>query len=159
MYPMTLSWLQWAMLGAFAVFTGGGAAASPSALAPGPVRFAFQVMEDGGAGPAAGDAFMDIGRVSAVASQARSKAIVVTRRIAVRLEGLAPAARVSVALLAEMPGCTVRLDGVTLSPTPRVVDSAQRIGSTVVHRLEISIPASVPAGPLLSSLQWLAETD
>jgi hypothetical protein len=156
---MTSSRLHRLLLLACAVFTGGAGAASPSLLAPEPIRFSFQVIEGGGTGSTAGDAFLDIGRVSASPGRARGKAIVVTRRIAVRLEGMAPTARVSVALLAETPGCTVRLDGVTLSSIPRLVNPVHRVGSTVVHQLEMSIPPGVPAGPLLSNLQWLAETD
>jgi hypothetical protein len=155
---MTPSRLRRLLVLACAVFTG-GASATSSTLAPEPIRFAFQVIEGGGTGSTAGDAFLDIGRVSAGPGRASGRAIVVTRRIAVRLEGLASTARVSVALLAETPGCTVRLDGVPLSSIPRLVNPVHRVGSTVVHQLEMSIPAGVPAGPLLSNLQWLAETD
>jgi len=156
---MTPSRLQWLPVLACAAFTGGAGAAPPSVLAPEPIRFVFQVIEGGGTGSMAGDAFLDIGSVSAGPGRTRGKAIVVTRRIAVRLDGMAPTARVSVALLAETPGCTVRLNGLTLSSVPRLVDPMHRIGSAVVHQLEMSIPAGVPAGPLLSNLQWLAETD
>ncbi|MES3000277.1 MAG: hypothetical protein V4787_06255 [Pseudomonadota bacterium] len=134
-------------------------AAVPSILAPEPIRFSFQVMEGGGAGGSNGDAFMDIGSVSAVGGRAKNRGIVVTRRIAVKLEGVASTAKVSVALLAEMPGCVIRLDGVQLTSIPRLIDPAHRVGSTVMHQLEMSIPAGVPAGPFLGNLQWLADTD
>jgi hypothetical protein len=137
----------------------GAAAAAPTALAPEPIRFAFQVMEGGGVGSPGSDAFLDLGRLSAQAGRGRSPAIVVTRRVALRLDGTASTARVSVALLAETPGATIRLDGVVLSTMPRLVDPVHRVGSTVVHQLEITVPAGVPAGPFLSNLQWLAETD
>lgn len=159
MHTVTPHWLQCLVLGACAVFTAGAGAASASAPAAAPIRFAFQAIDGGGSATAGTDAFLDIGQQSAGSGQARNKSIIVTRRIAVRLEGLAPVARVSVALLAEMPGCTLRLDGITLSSIPRLIDPVHRVGSTVIHQLEISIPAGVPAGPLLSSLQWLADTD
>jgi hypothetical protein len=147
------------LLLALGVCTTGAGAAAPSALAPEPIRFSFQVMEGGGAGGPAGAAFLDIGRVSAAEGRARNRGIVVTRRIAVKLEGVASTAKVSVALLAETPGSIIRLDGIQLTSIPRLIDPVHRVGSTVVHQLEMSIPAGVPAGPFLSNLQWLADTD
>jgi hypothetical protein len=158
---MKPSFIPWMLLFALGVSTPGAdaVAVAPSALAPEPIRFSFRVMEGGGAGGALGDAFLDIGRVSAAESRARSRAIVVTRRIAVKLEGVASTAKVSVALLAETPGCIIRLDGIQLTSMPRLIDPVHRVGSTVMHQLEMSIPAGVPAGPFLSNLQWLADTD
>jgi hypothetical protein len=151
--------LRWQGLLASVLCAAAAAAATPAAIAPEPIRFAFQVMEGGGAGGPSGDAFLDLGRLSAHAARGRGPAIVVTRRLAVRLEGAASSARVSVALLGETPGSTVRLDGVVLSTMPRLIDPVHRVGSAVMHQLEITVPAGVPAGPFLSNLQWLAETD
>jgi hypothetical protein len=144
---------------ASALCAAGAAAATPAALAPEPLRFAFQVLEGQSAGGLAGAALVELGRLSAHAARGRSPGIVVTRRVAVRLEGVASSARVSVALLAETPGSTVRLDGVVLSTLPRLIDPVHRVGSTVVHQLEITVPPGVAAGPFLSNLQWLADTD
>lgn len=107
-----------------------------------------------------GDAFVDFGNVARQAGVGRG--IVVRRRIAVRLDGYpgAPAsARLSVALTVESPGCTVRVDGVTLSPLPRMIDPVHRIGADVVHEIEVTIPTTVPAGTFLSDLQWLAASN
>jgi hypothetical protein len=152
------SFRHWPWLLACALCATAAAAATPSALAPEPIRFAFQVLEGGGTG-GPGDAFVDLGRLSARAVRGRSPAIIVTRRVALRLEGMASTARVSVALLAETPGSTIRLDGIVLSTMPRLVDPVHRVGSTVLHQLEITVPAGVPAGPFLSNLQWIADTD
>ena len=112
-------------------------------------------------GVAAGEAFVDLGTVSARSGDGRG-GIVVRRRVAVRLDagaGGPASARLSVALATETPGCTVRVDGVTLSTLPRVVDPVHRVGTAVVHEIEVTIPASVPAGSFVSDLQWLAESD
>jgi hypothetical protein len=109
---------------------------------------------------AAGDALVHIGSVSARPGAGhRSGAIVVRQRVGLRLDGQYASARVSVALAAETPGCTVRVDGIVLSTIPRVINPVHRVGATVVHEIEMTIPASVPAGPFLSNLQWFAETD
>jgi len=142
-----------------AVLCAAAAAAPPPVLAPNPLRFAFQVLEGVGASSGLGDAFVDLGRMSAHAVRGRGPLIVVTRHVAVRLDGTASSAKVSVALLAETPGTTVSIDGMVLSTIPRLVDPVHRVGSTVTHQLEITIPAGVPAGPYLSNLQWVAETN
>jgi hypothetical protein len=107
-------------------------------------------------------AFLDFGTVSAKAGAARRGGIVVHQRVAVRLDGPpgAPAsARLSVALTEETPGCTVRLDGMTLSTFPRLIDPVHRVGTAAVHEIEVTIPTTVPPGTVLSNLQWLAESD
>jgi hypothetical protein len=107
-------------------------------------------------------AFLDFGRVSAKPGAGRRGGIVVSQRVAVRLDGPPGAptsARLSVALTEETPGCTVRLDGKTLSTFPRLIDPIHRVGSASVHEIEVTIPTNVPAGTVLSNLQWLAESD
>jgi hypothetical protein len=136
-----------------------GAAAAPSMLAPEPIRITFPLIEGGGFGPGGSDAFLDVGHLSAAGSAGHVKAIRITRRVSVKLEGAAATARMSVALLADTPGTTVSVDGATLSTIPRLIDPAHRVGSVVVHQIELTIPAGVPAGPFLNNLQWLAETD
>lgn len=112
--------------------------------------------------PGGGDAFVDLGTLSADRDAGRGRGIVVRRRVAVRLEGGpgAPAvARLSVALATATPGVTVRVDGVTLSTLPRTIDPVHRVGAPVVHEIEVTIPASVPPGTLLSDLHWVAESE
>lgn len=109
---------------------------------------------------AAGDAFVHIGSVSAHPGPGRKNApIVVRQRVGLRLDGQYASARVSVALAVETPGCIVRVDGVTLSTVPRMINPVHRVGATVAHVIEMTIPASVPAGAFLSNLQWFAESD
>lgn len=143
---------------AMPVFAAVPAATSVGAASAVTIRF---VSLDSSTRSAAGsDAFVDFGSVALQTDVGRS--IVVRRRIAVRLDGYpgAPAsARLSVALRAEAPGCTVRVDGVTLSTLPRIIDPVHRIDTDVVHEIEVTIPTTVPAGTFLSDLQWLAASD
>jgi hypothetical protein len=118
--------------------------------------FRFEWLE-GGSGSAGADAHMDLGALSANPASMRAGQIVIRRRVAVRLDGPGPTARLSVALGTEAPGCSVRLDSVALSTIPRVVDAVHRVGTPVVHQLEIAIPRGAPAGSFLTNLQWLAE--
>ncbi len=105
-----------------------------------------------------GDVFVDVGAVSAAYGR-KSAPIKLAQRVGLRLEGSAATARVSVALDSETPGVSVLVDGMPITTIARMIDPAHRMGATVVHRIEITIPAHVSAGNFLSNLQWLAETD
>lgn len=100
---------------------------------------------------------LDIGTVSARPRRI-ANAIVVRQRIGVRLEGTQPSARLSV-MLAEPGTGTLRVNGMPVSTIPRVIDPAHRVGTTVTHEIELTIPPEAPAGPFLGNLQWLAEAD
>jgi hypothetical protein len=132
-----------------------GAAQAATAPPTDPYSFRFEWLEGGGG--AGADAQLDLGAVAATPAAIRSGRILVTRRVAVRIDGAGNAVRLLVALGAEAPGCTMRLDGMALSTIPRVIDAAHRVGTPVVHQLEIAIPRGVPAGRFLANLQWQAE--
>jgi hypothetical protein len=151
--------LRWLLLLLPMACAGAAGAAAPSVLASEPIRITFTLVEGGVSGPTGSDAFLDVGHVSAGGARGRAPAITITRRVSVKLEGAAATARVSVALLADTAGVTVRVDGGTLSTVPRLIDPVHRVGSAVVHQIEMIIPAGVPAGTFMNNLQWLAETD
>jgi hypothetical protein len=139
----------------FVAFTAGVAAG------PAPLSLRFVAL-DGTTSVADADGAVDLGAVAATRATDRRPAIVVLQRIGLRLDkpGASPAsARVSVALDAESPGSVVRVDGIALSTVPRVVDAAHRLGTTVAHRIEVTIAPEVPAGPFASRLLWTAETE
>ena len=52
-------------------------------------------------------------------------------------------ATVLAALAAPDPSFTFRLDGITLQPAPQLLQGQARVGPTLIHRLEIDVPASV----------------
>lgn len=126
-----------------------GAAAPPALYA-----FRFEWLE-GARG--AREGHLDLGTLSADRAALRDKRMLLRRRVAVRIDGPGLAARLSIALTDETPGCIVSVDGIALAAVPRVVEPAHRLGTVVVHQLEIRIPDGVPPGPHLSRLQWLAE--
>jgi hypothetical protein len=112
--------------------------------------------------PRDGEAVLDLGSLSAAGAGLRGHALVVRQTIAVRLDspsGRIVSARLEVFLTSEAPGCTVRVDGVVLSTAPRLLDPVHRVGATVLHTIEISVPPSAPEGVLLSDIEWLAESD
>jgi hypothetical protein len=109
-----------------------------------------------------GDAVVDFGSVAANHGTSRARSLVIRRRVAVRLDnrlGTTSSARLSVALTSDMTGSTVRVDGVPLSTIPRMIDPVHRIGTAVVHEIEITIPDSVPASAFHNDLQWTADSD
>ena len=139
-----------------AALAGAARAAAPPLASPHAFRFEWL---EGGSRTGGSDAHVDLGTLAARGGGGtRQRAIVMKRRVAVRIDGPGPAVRLSAALGAETPGCSVRVNGIALSTIPRMLDGAHRVGTAVVHQIEISIPANVPAGPFLSNIQWLAES-
>jgi len=145
-----------ALIAAAAAALAGTAGAGRPPLAA-PYAFRFEWLE-GGSRSLGSDAHVDLGALAANRASLRQRAIVTKRRVAVRIDGPGPSVRLSVALGAETPGCSVRVNGIALSTIPRMLDGAHRVGTAVVHQIEVSIPADVPAGPFLSNIQWLAES-
>jgi hypothetical protein len=156
----TLPWLL--LLAAAATPALDAAPAAPAAGPASELTIHFEPLDPGAAGVPGGDAFIDFGTVTARPGAGHGRGILIRRRVAVRLDGpaWAPAsARLSVALTADTPGCTVRVDGVTLSTFPRTIDPVHRVGTAVVHEIEVTIPASAPPGIFLGDLEWLAESE
>jgi hypothetical protein len=117
---------------------------------------------DSGAGPAGADTVIDVGAVAATPSGARLQPIVIRRRIGVQIDvpkGAASSARLSVALASEFPGTTTRVDGLTVSTVPRMIAPAHRVGTPIVHEVELTIPRGAPSGAFASDLTWLVEID
>jgi hypothetical protein len=101
-----------------------------------------------------GRAWLDVGRLHA----SRHASAFVRQRVGLRLEGPYATARVSVSLAGDMPGGSVRVNGRAVSSLPHLIDPAHRLGTTVVHEIELAIPSDVPPGAFLNNLQWMAET-
>jgi hypothetical protein len=138
-----------------AAFAGHAVAAEPAA--PASHSFRFEWMEGGG-GPAVPAAHMDLGLLVADAAAVRQRRIVVTRRVAVRIDGPGPAVRLAVSLAQDIGAASLRIDGLPVSTVPRVIDPLHRVGASVPHRIEIAVPAGMAPGPFLGQLQWTAES-
>lgn len=105
---------------------------------------------------------ISLGLVTVRNSKADPQMILIRRRLAVRIDGAggtATSARVSVALSSLTSGCSVRLNGIELSSIPQLVEPLHKLGSSVAHQIELRVPPGVPAGPLLSSIKWIANTN
>ena len=57
------------------------------------------------------------------------------------------------------PHATIRIDGVVLGNAPRLIQRNAPIGITVMHRLEIEVSATAPAGPVAATVGWEVTTD
>jgi hypothetical protein len=144
--------------GAFAISAASAAAVSARPAAANALTLRL-INLDAGGGAGGTDALVDVGAVSARHRGDGKGQIQVRKRVALRLDGPYPSARVSVALAVDMAGAILRVDGHTIGAIPRVIDPVHRVGATVVHEIELTIPANVPAGAFLGNLHWLAETD
>ncbi|HYX53915.1 MAG TPA: hypothetical protein VE783_10735 [Candidatus Limnocylindrales bacterium] len=70
----------------------------------------------------------------------------VTTRFAIAIQDATQqvsAATVLVGLAAPESFFTLRLDSLTLSPTPQVVQAQAKVGSTIEHRLDVQVPTSL----------------
>jgi len=115
--------------------------------------------------------FIDSGRGDTAAIDAgtmtwsggRNRFSVTTRRFAVRIGPQSRDARGTATLRAYLettdPRATIRIDGIVLGTTPRVIQRNAPIGIAVTHRLEIEIPVSAPEGPLAASIGWEVTTE
>ena len=110
-----------------------------------------------------GDAMVELGDLSAAEPRRlHGRGVVARTRVAVRLDspsGRLVSARLEAFLASETAGCTVRVDGITLSAVPRLIDAVHRVGEPVVHEIEVSVSPSAPEGTLLSEIEWVAESD
>lgn len=149
--------VRWGAL-ALAPFAFAQALAAAPLPAPS-LKLQLSAVDGGALGPAGAQAFVQIGTLAAEPGRGVAAGIVRRQRVAVRIDGAGAHARLSVALATEIPGCVVRVDGQRLSTIPRVIDPVHRMGAAVIHEIEIQIDRGVPAGPFLSDLQWVAETD
>jgi hypothetical protein len=113
-----------------------------------PVRQAF-----------AGDAAIDVGRVTGTSTKCTPRSCIVQRRFRLRVEGRSSArfAAVRAYLAEDLPGQRVRIDGRLLSTAMTLVDAAAPIGVATTHVLEIEISSTEPDGLLAHTIEWTAE--
>ncbi|HET7434054.1 MAG TPA: hypothetical protein VFN10_04990 [Thermoanaerobaculia bacterium] len=135
-------------------------AAAASATRVNPIAIVFTSVEGNGS-----DAYTDAGSISqarAVHGHGRNARAFTTKLFGIRLERAgAPqgTARLLVSLESSDDRCTIRIDGVVITTTPRVIDAQMTIGKTTQHTLEIEVPADMPEGAINAALRWEATTD
>lgn len=84
-----------------------------------------------------------------------------TQDVGIRIESRSNATRRAIlraSLISPDPHVRVRIDGIPLGPLPVVIDAGALVGVTTNHHIEIEIPVSAPAGTVMTSISWEAET-
>ena len=131
-------------------------AISMKSATEGTISVSFVSAPDGAAlsGGASGQRSLDLGAVSHaggarnsnVQVQKRAQHFVVSTKFGLSIQDASQhtaTATVLAALAAPDPSFTFRLDGITLQLAPQLVQNQARVGPTLIHRLEIDVPASV----------------
>jgi hypothetical protein len=67
-------------------------------------------------------------------------------------------AALSAYLIDPDPNCSYYLDGVRLTNVAQPIALQLRYGTVSMHRLEIRVPVTVPAGPLRGSIGWVTRS-
>lgn len=152
------------LTGAATVNAGGGSGLACAPGQPLQVVVGIQPGEGGelhGAG-AAGAVALDFGRLAATAGRTGRRGIVRRETLTIRVDschGESGFARLWAAVPLASPEVIVRLDGVPLTPAPRLFTAAAPLGLAMRHQLEIEIAPSAADGPLAQEITWLAEID
>jgi hypothetical protein len=134
------------------------------AVAPGvdALSLEFVDVNTGGSMTAIGNnAWVDVGRISKRDAHARQTHVVREFGLRITRGSIVSygTARVMARLQSWDGRATVRLDGQPLTTAPVLIDPSAAIGATVVHRLEIDVPDSTPAGPINASVLWEVTSD
>jgi hypothetical protein len=53
--------------------------------------------------------------------------------------------------------CVVRMNGIALEAIPRLIMSRVALNSSTEHRIEVEVPATLPAGALDTEIGWQVE--
>ena len=130
-------------------------AASPAADE---LAITFSSVTAGGSG----EALLDAGKLTYEPRSRRTTSV--TRHTFGILIGTASAksrgtARLSALLQTDDPSCVIRIDGIALGTTPRMIDPHAPVGIVIAHRIEIEVPTSAPERALAFSIGWEASTD
>ena len=114
------------------------------------------------------NASLDLGRVSyfrgtsapGQSSQKRSRAFVTSTRFTLRVDcpGSSAASKVNVTMsrLDAADTHVMRIDGTPVRSTEQTLVQSMPCGSQGEHRLDVEVPVSTPAGPISSSVAFLA---
>lgn len=96
-------------------------------------------------------------------SGGRRAVSITTRTFALRIGPASREARGTATLRAFLetpdPNATIRIDGIPLGTTPRVIQHHAPIGIAVTHRIEIEVPVSAPEGAVGVAVGWEVSTE
>jgi hypothetical protein len=129
--------------------------------------FVVAVMADDNRPALEGNSNVDLGRLSHAGTESQrhggpqqTRSFSVTRHVRLRItrkNGASGVVRLSAFLVRDCYPCKLRLDGIELKTSPILVLQQAQLNSTTDHRLEIEIPASMPAGAVDAELGWEVE--
>ncbi len=105
---------------------------------------------------------VDLGGLSNASSEAQrhDKSFSITRHLRLRVtrsNGAAGVVTLSAFLVRGCHPCKLRLDGSELKASPTLILQRVQLNGTTDHRLEIEIPASMPAGAVDAEIGWQVE--
>lgn len=127
------------------------------AVTPPPSELSLTFLENGHASTA----IVDAGTISWRGGRRRYS--VTARTFAMRIGAASREARGTATVRAFLetpdPHATIRIDGIVLGATPRIVQRNAPIGIAVTHRLEIEVPVSAPEGAVAANIGWEITTE
>jgi hypothetical protein len=115
-----------------------------------------------------GSASLDLGRVSyfkgtsapGESSLNKSRSFVISTRFALRIDcpgsSLSSQVDVTMSRLDAFPSLAIAIDGTILGSAAQTLAQSMACGSGGEHRLEMEVPASTPAGPIGSTVAFVA---
>ncbi len=130
--------------------------AAPSPVLPDDIVITFVPTVDGIQQSEA--ALLDVGTVRH--SGGRTRGTTVTKSIGIRLthrSGASGIARLRAYVQQADSRSSVRVDGVTLTTVPQLIEANAIVGATERHRIEVTVPVSAPEGALAGTITWEAE--
>jgi hypothetical protein len=116
----------------------------------------------------AGNAALDLGKVSyfkgtsapGQSIQKNPSAFVISTRFAIKVDcpGSSSSSRVNVSVSRADASAShsMAVDGTALGTAPQLLVQSMRCGSSGEHRLDVEVPISTPAGPIGSTIAFLA---
>ena len=108
----------------------------------------------------ANDALLDVGTF---ARGGRTRSARIVKNVGIRVDrrsgSLGGTASLRALLVGGDGNAVFRVDGITLTAAPRVIDSFAPIGTAVMHRIEIEVPPHTAEGAVAGEIVWEVSTN
>jgi hypothetical protein len=109
-------------------------------------------------------AYVDLGVATAVTpNRHRGASVTAARILSVRVDRPSGMTGNGVTLKAWLrsvdANISVRINGIELGSTPRIIDPQMKIGRSIAIRIEAAVPSTAPEGMRLSAIEWEASTN
>ena len=134
-------------------------------VAPSPAADEIKIVFTGVAGSGS-DALVDAGSTTQPRSNdvhGTKRYTKIRRRFGVRLEATGSSEGATAALRAYLEShdgrSSIRIDGITLDTTPKLIHAHVSIGTVTQHTLEIEVPTDISEGAFASAVRWDVSTN